>query len=97
MTVAKQAEGYRFDVRTFHAQYAESNVKPIPRKHPLEQSKDPLHSVSRPQAALDVQGLAQALFALRASQALRYSREWKVRSKADPFKEILLGNHSPPR
>ena len=34
--------GYRFYVRTFHAQYAESNVQPIPRKHPLEQSKDPL-------------------------------------------------------
>lgn len=51
-------------MRTFHAQYGESNVQPIPSSHPLEQGSP---SVSRPQAApsfIDVQGIAQALHTL---------------------------------
>lgn len=39
-----------FDVRTFHAQYAEFDVQPIPSSHPLEQGS-PSASVSRPEAA----------------------------------------------
>ena len=47
-----------FDVRTFHAQYAEFDVQPIPSSHPLEQGSP---SVSRPQAApsfIDVLGMS---------------------------------------